>query len=294
GQREEWFSSSFIIGLSIISAISLILFVIAELFTKNPIVNLRIFKDLSFSTGTVVMFFTFFNLFSSIVLQPIYVQTLMGYTALLAGLVLAPGGIASVFTMQIAGRLVPKINPKYILFAGIITCAYATHLMSKFNLYADFYSITWPRIIMGIGMGSTVIPLIVLAFATIKKEDMGNATGIYNFLRNLGGSVGVAFVTTMISRRAQFHQSHLVEHLTPFDTPYQIASQQSAQILQYRGFESSLSQHGGLGVIYNELLRQASMLSFNDAFHLTSILMISVLPLALLIKRAKQPPPAGY
>jgi len=294
GQREEWFSSSLIIGLSIISAISLILFVIAELFTKNPIVNLRIFKDLSFSTGTVVMFFTFFNLFSSIVLQPIYVQTLMGYTALLAGLVLAPGGIASVFTMQIAGRLVPKINPKYILFAGIITCAYATHLMSKFNLYADFYSITWPRIIMGIGMGSTVIPLIVLAFATIKKEDMGNATGIYNFLRNLGGSVGVAFVTTMISRRAQFHQSHLVEHLTPFDTPYQIASQQSAQILQYRGFESSLSQHGGLGVIYNELLRQASMLSFNDAFHLTSILMISVLPLALLIKRAKQPPPAGY
>jgi DHA2 family multidrug resistance protein len=165
--------------------------------------------------------------------------------------------------------------------------------MSKFTLYADFFSITLPRIIMGTGMGATVIPLIILAFSTIKKEEMGNATAIYNFLRNLGGSFGVAFVTTMISRRAQFHQSHLVEHLTPFDTAYQIASQQSAQILQYRGFESSLSQHGGLGVIYNELLRQASMMSFNDVFHLTSLLMISILPLVLLMKRAKDITPPG-
>jgi len=288
GQGEEWFESSFIIWLSIISATALIVFVIVELFfTDHPILNLKTFKDLSFSTGTIVMFFTFFNLFASIVLQPIYVQTLMGYTAFLAGLVLAPGGIASMLTMPIVGRLITRINPKGILIFGITVCAYASYLMSKFTLQADFFSIAWPRIVMGIGMGSTVIPLITLAFSTIKKEDMGNATAIYNFLRNIGGSFGVAFVTTMIARRAQFHQSHLVEHLTPFDTAYQIASQQSAQILQFRGFESALSQYGGLGVIYNELLRQASMISFNDAFHLTSILMISTLPFVFLIKRDK-------
>jgi DHA2 family multidrug resistance protein len=293
GQREEWFSSSFIVWLSIISATTLILFVIVELFfTKQPIVNLKTFKDITFSTGTIVMFFTFFNLFSSIVLQPIYVQTLMGYTAFLAGLVLVPGGVASMFTMQIAGRLMTKINPKFILAVGIIICAYASHLMSQFNLHADFNSIAWPRVVMGIGMGALMIPLITIAFSTIKKEEMGNATSIYNFLRNIGGSFGVAFVTTMIERRAQFHQSHLIEHLTPFDINYQIASQQSAQILQYRGFESSLSQHGGLGVIYNELLRQASMISFNDAFHLTSLLMISVLPLVFLMKKGKSTPRA--
>lgn len=293
GQREEWFSSSFIVWLSIISVTTLILFVIVELFfTKQPIVNLKTFKDITFSTGTIVMFFTFFNLFSSIVLQPIYVQTLMGYTAFLAGLVLAPGGVASMFTMQITGRLMTKMNPKFILAVGIIICAYASHLMSQFNLYADFNSIAWPRVVMGIGMGALVIPLITIAFSTIKKEEMGNATSIYNFLRNIGGSFGVAFVTTMIERRAQFHQSHLIEYLTPFDINYQIASQQSAQILQYRGFESSLSQHGGLGVIYNELLRQASMLSFNDAFHLTSLLMISVLPLVFLMKKGKSTPRA--
>ncbi len=287
GQREEWFSSSFITWMSIISITSLILFVIIEIFSKHPIVNLRAFKDLSFSTGTVVMFFTFFNLFGSIVLQPIYVQTLMGYTATLAGLVLAPGGLASMFTMPIIGRLITKINPKVFLFFGIIICSYATHLMSKFTLAADFSSIVWPRLILGIGMGATVIPLITLAFSNIRKEEMGNATAIYNFLRNLGGSFGVAFVTTIISRRAQFHQSHLVEHLTPFDPSYQIASQQSTQILQYRGLEHSVSQHGGLTVIYNELLRQASMMSFNDAFYLISLILISILPLVFVIKRPK-------
>lgn len=295
GQREEWLSSSFIVWLSIISAVSIILFVIRELFVEHPIVNLKTLKDISFSTGCLVMFCTFFNLFGSIVLQPIYVQTLMGYTATLAGLVLAPGGVASMLTMPIVGKLITKINPKGILVFGIIICAYSTHLMSKFNLSADFYSIALPRMILGIGMGLTVIPLMTLAFSTIKKEEMANATAIYNFLRNLGGSFGVAFVTTMISRRAQFHQSHLVEHLTPFDTSYQIATQQSAQILEFRGFESFLSQYGGLNAVYKELLRQASMLSFNDTFHLTSIIMISILPLALLMKRAKElTPPGGH
>lgn len=288
GQREEWFSSSFIVWLSIISVVSLIFFVIREFFAEQPVVNLKTFKDLSFSTGCVVMFITFFNLFGSIVLQPIYVQTLMGYTATLAGLVLTPGGVASMLTMPIVGKLITKINPKGILITGIIICAYATHLMSKFNLFADFYSIALPRMILGIGMGLTVIPLFTLAFSTIKKEDMANATALYNFLRNLGGSFGVAFVTTMISRRAQFHQAHLIENLTPFDAPYQIATQQSARILEFRGFESFLSQYGGLNAVYKELIRQASMLSFNDTFHLTSIILISILPFAFLMKRSKE------
>jgi DHA2 family multidrug resistance protein len=287
GQREEWFSSSFIIWLSIIAITSLILFVVVELFSKHPVLNLRAFKDITFGTGTVVMFFIFFNLFGSIVLQPIYVQTLMGYTATLAGLVLVPGGLASMLTMPIIGRLIGKVNPKFFLFSGIIICSYATHLMSKFNLSADFFSIAWPRLILGVGMGATVIPLMTLAFSNIKKEEMGNATAIYNFLRNLGGSFGVAFVTTMISRRAQFHQSHLVEHLTPFDPSFQIASQQTTQMLQYKGLESSVSQYGGLKVIYDGLLRQASMMSFNDTFYLPSLILIAILPLVFLIKRPK-------
>jgi DHA2 family multidrug resistance protein len=287
GQQEDWFASSFIVWLSSISALSLIAFVIVELYAKNPIVNLRAFKNVSFSTGNIVMFMGFFNLFAGIVLLPIYLQTLMGYTSFLAGFVLGPGGVATLISLPIAGALVNKINPKALLSFGIIVNAYATYLMSHFSLSADFYAVIWPRIVLGIGMGFFFIPLTTMTMSGIKKEDMGNASGIYNLLRNLGGSFGVAFVTTILYRRAQFHQTHLIGHLTPFDTTYQIMSEKSSQFLQLKGFEGSLSDYGGLGVIYKELLRQASMMSLNDAFHLVSILMICTLPLVLLMRRAK-------
>lgn len=285
GQQENWFSSDFIVWLSIISVGSLIIFVAVELFAEHPIVNLRAFKNRSFATGNVVMFIGFFNLFASIVLLPIYLQTLMGYTAYLAGFVLGPGGVATLIALPIAGKLVNRVNPKFLLTFGITVNAYATYLMSQFNLFADFGTVIWPRVVLGIGMGFFFIPLTTLTMAGIKKEDMGNASAIYNLLRNLGGSFGVAFVTTMLARRAQFHQSRLVENLTPFDVPYQVAGQQGAELLKGRGLESALSGQGGLAVIYEQLLRQASMLSFNDAFYLTSIIMICVLPLVLLMKR---------
>ncbi|MFZ5906174.1 MAG: DHA2 family efflux MFS transporter permease subunit [Nitrospirota bacterium] len=287
GQQENWFSSSFIFWLSGISAVSLISFVVVELSAKNPVVNLRAFRNISFSTGNVVMFLGFFNLFASIVLLPIYLQTLMGYTAFLAGFVLGPGGMATLIALPLAGSLVNKVNPKALLAFGIVVNAYATHLMSNFTLSADFHTVIWPRIVLGIGMGFFFIPLTTMTMSGIRKEDMGNASAIYNLLRNLGGSFGVAFVTTMLSRRAQYHQSHLVEHLTPFDTAYNMTSEQISRFLQHRGFESTLSEQGGLGVIYRELLRQASMLSFNDTFHLISIVMICVLPLVLFMRKGQ-------
>ncbi len=293
GQQENWFSSSFIVWLSIISVLSMISFVINELYAKHPIVNLRAFKNISFSTGNIVMFLGFFNLFASIVLLPIYLQTLMGYTSFLAGFVLGPGGIATLIALPLAGSLVNKVNPKALLSFGIVVNAYATYLMSNFNLEADFYTVIWPRIVLGVGMGFFFIPLTTMTMSGIRKEDMGNASAIYNLLRNLGGSFGVAFVTTVLSRRAQFHQNRLVENLTPFDRTYQIFSEQSAQFLQYRGMESSLSDQGALGTMYKELLRQASMLSFNDAFRIVSIIMICVLPLVLFMKRAKATAPPG-
>ena len=287
GQQENWFSSSFIVWLSLISVISMIAFVINEFYARHPIVNLRAFRNISFSTGNIVMFLGFFNLFASIVLLPIYLQTLMGYTSFLAGFVLGPGGIATLIALPLAGSLVNKINPKALLSFGIAVNAYATYLMSNFSLEADFYTVIWPRIVLGVGMGFFFIPLTTMTMSGIRKEDMGNASAIYNLLRNLGGSFGVAFVTTVLSRRAQFHQNRLVENLTPFDRTYQIFSEQSAQFLQYRGMESSLSDQGALGTMYRELLRQASMLSFNDAFRIVSIIMLCVLPLVLFMKRAK-------
>ncbi len=288
GQREDWFSSSFITWMSYISISSLIMFVLIEFFAENPIVNLRILKNLSFSTGNIIMFFVFFNLFGSIVLLPIYLQTLMGYTSFLAGLALGPGGIATIIAMPIAGKLVTKMSPRVILAFGIATAGYSVHMMAQFNLQADFNAIFWPRVVLGIGMGLLFIPLTTTTMSSIRKEEMGYATSIFNLLRNLGGSFGVAFATTLLARRAQFHQVHLIEHLTPFDRNFQSAAPQISQMLQYKGFIPLLSGKGGLGLIYSEVVRQASMLSFNDAFYFLSTMMLVILPLVLLMKKGKE------
>ena len=287
GQREDWFSSTFIIWLSFISLFSLSLFVFIELYSQTPIVNLRIFGDRSFTMGNLITFCVFFNLFGTIVLLPIYLQTLMGYTSFLAGLVLSPGGIASLIALPIAGGLINKINPRALLAFGIVVCSYSVHLMAQFNMQASLEAIIWPRIVMGFSLGFLFIPLQILSLSRIAKEDMGNATGIFNLLRNLGGSFGVAFVTTLLARRAQFHQDHLVQHLTIFDRNLQLAVPQISQLLQERGFVNSFPNQGGLGSIYNELLRQASMLSFNDTFYLLSAMMVVILPLLLLMRRGK-------
>jgi DHA2 family multidrug resistance protein len=293
GQMEDWFSSGFITAMTLVSVISLVLFLVIEMYVPHPIVNLKTFRNVSFSTGSMVMFFAFFNLFGSIVLLPVYLQTLMGYTSTLAGMVLGPGGIATLIAMPIAGRLVTRMNPKLLLGAGIVIAAYSTHLMSQFNLLADFDTLIWPRIVLGVGMGFLFIPLTTMTMSGIRKEEMANASAIYNLLRNLGGSFGVAFVTTMIARRSQFHQTLLVEHLTPFDRSYQIASHQSVQMLQNSGLDQTSANQGGLGALYGQLLKQSAMMSFNDAFYLLSVFMICILPLVFLMRRGKAESPAG-
>jgi DHA2 family multidrug resistance protein len=288
GQSDDWFSSRFIIFMSFISFSSLILLVLVEFYSENPILNLRIFRNLSFTSGNLILFFAFFNLFGSIVLLPIYLETLMGYTAFLAGLALGPGGIATMIAMPIAGSLVTKLNPKAILAFGIAVAAYSVYLMSQFSLQADFNAIFWPRVVLGVGMGFLFIPLTTLTMSGIRKEEMGNATGIFNLLRNLGGSFGVAFATTLLARRAQLHQFHLVEHLTPFSRNLQETLPQITQMLQERGFVPPLQGQGGLGVIYKQLLQQASMLSFNDVFFSLALMMTLILPLVLFMKKPGQ------
>jgi len=289
GQQEDWFSSPLIVTFAIVSALSLVLLVINELLSDHPVVNLRLFRDRTFASGTVVMFFVFLNLFGSIVLLPIFLQTLMGYTSYHAGLVLGPGGLATLLSMPLAGRLVRRINPKHILISGIVVCSLTTYLMSLFSLRADFWTFVWPRVTLGIGMGLTFIPLTMMTLSHIPRQHMTEATSLYNLLRNMGGSVGIAFTTTVIARRSQFHQSRLAEHLSPFDGNYAGASDRVSSLLELRG-------GGGAGsdnVIFHELLRQSGALAFNDAFLTISVLMISVLPLVFMMKRVQQPAGVG-
>ncbi|MFB3926428.1 MAG: DHA2 family efflux MFS transporter permease subunit [Syntrophales bacterium] len=287
GQREDWFASGFITWLFVLSLVSLIVLVFVELNVEHPIVDLRAFKNSSFAFGNVVIFFVLINLFGSIVLLPIYLQSLMGYTATLAGVVLGPGGLANLISMPVAGRLINRVNPRIVLGAGIVMTVYATFLMSRFSLSADFSTVLWPRVLMGISLGLVFIPLTTLTLSGIRKEEMGNATSIYNLVRNVGGSFGVAFVATMLARRSQVHQLQLAEHLTPYDPGYLWSSPQAAKWLESRGLEPSTAVHSGMGVIYDGLLKQSYMMSFNDVFCILSALLIVVLPLVFFMGRKR-------
>lgn len=283
GQQDDWFSSSKILIFSLVVVISLILLVINEWYHEHPIINLRLFKDTTYTMGNLIMFFTFFNLYGSIVLLPIFLQAVMGYTSFDAGLVLGPGGAATIISMQIAGRLVHKVNPKFLLGFGIMICSFTTYLMSQFNLQTDFWTFVLPRITLGLGMGFIFIPLTITTLSHIPREKMGDATSLYNLLRNMGGSVGIAFGTTIIARKAQFYQSHLVNGLTPLNPAYMSAREHILSLFSAKGIENINPD----GMIYRELLRQSNTIAFTETFQLLSILILSVLILIFFMKITK-------
>jgi DHA2 family multidrug resistance protein len=285
GEREDWFSSGFILLLTAAATISLVLFTVVELRSEHPVVNLRVFRDRTFATGNAIMFMGFFCMFGSIVMLPLYLQNLMGYTAFWAGLVLGPGGISSLVMMPIAGALMKKgVKPRYILGLGLVVMAYSLWLMSGFNLDADFASIAMPRIIQGLGLGLFFVPLAAATYMNIPREEMGNASGVFNLLRNLGGSFGVACSTTLLSQRAQVHQHFLIEHVTPFHLSVQERANEMLQRLP--GFSGS-NPMAGLAVMYRRVLQQASMMAFNDTFWIFAWFTAVLVPLALLMRKAR-------
>lgn len=284
GERNDWFSSNMILAMAVVSVLSLLLFAIVERYNRQPIVDLSAFRDYSFSFGNTAMFFFMASLFGTIVALPIYLQTLMGYTSTLAGIVLAPGGIATLIAMPVVGRLMHKYNPKFFIIPGVLVTAYSTLLMARFTMDVDFATVLWPRFLMGFGMGMLFIPLTTMTVAGIPKEKMGNATAIYNLIRNIGGSIGIALVTTVLNRRAQFHQARLVENLTPYDPEYFLRMHQGTALLQGRGLDPHSAQQGGLGVMYQNTIRQATMMSFDDVFFLLTLMVLLLIPLVLFMK----------
>ena len=285
GQREDWFSSQFIMRLAIVSVVCLIGFFFWELRRRDPILNLRQLKDVSFASANLIQCVAFFVLFGSILLLPLFVQRLLGYNAFLSGMALAPGGIATLFSMPISGKLIQKINPKAVLAMGLLITTYSIFTMSRFNAYIDFNTVAFSRIIMGFGMGMVFVPLTSLAFSTIKKEEMGNATSIFGVLRNISGSFGIAIMTTLLARRAQFHQFRLSEQLNPFDQRYQLGVNKAIALLRYKTGSGNVSAANG--VIYQQLAKQSSLFAFTDAFYFSTLLMLCIIPVVFLLKRQK-------
>jgi len=289
GQLDDWFHSNFILSLSVVALACLTVFIIWELRNPYPVLDLRIFKDKSFATGNLVMFLGFFSFFGSIVLLPIYLQKLLGYTAFDAGLVLGPAGAISILILPFIGRATERIDSRLILGIGLMLNAYAVFYMSGFNLSIDFRTAMMGRVIQGLGMPFFFVSLSYVTMAYVSNEQMNNASAIFNLLRNMGGSCGVAFVTTVLARRSQFHQNRLIDGLSAFDTGFNIRLKQIQSGLAHK--LGSMTDHTGKAeaIVYGNLLREAMSLSFNDAFYMQTFLFLALVCLLWIIRK----PPIG-
>ncbi len=297
GQSEDWFDSSFIVFFSVLTVLALLALLYVELRHEHPIVNLRLFINLSFSAGNFLMFMFGYCLYGAVVLIPLFLQTLVGYNATLAGMVLAPGGLASVVTMPFVGAaLKRKVDGRLILLCGFCTSATALFIMQGFNLQASFWDFVWPRLILGVGLGMTFVPLSTMTLATIPKEEMGNATGIYNLLRNVGGSVGIAVSATLLARFSQFYQNTLVGHVNPYNPVFQLRFEQLKEAALARGVAPGLVDQKVMALIYGELRRQAGTLSFNRLFWMLGVAYLAIIPFLLLLRKRRtgEAPAAGH
>ena len=231
------------------------------------------------------MFVVGFALYSSIMLIPLFLQTLMGYSATDAGMVMAPGGVATLMTMPLVGAALAKRDGRKIVFIGLLLGATSMFIMQGLNLEGAFWDYTWPRIVLGFGLAMIFVPLTTVTLASIPRHEMGNATGMFSLLRNIGGSVGIAMAATLLARYQQFYQTSLVGNVTPYSTTWQMRFSGLKQAIITKGVSVTEADSKALGMLYGAVRRQAGALAFNRIFFIIGVAFLVIIPLLFLLKR---------
>ncbi|MDD5633749.1 MAG: DHA2 family efflux MFS transporter permease subunit [Candidatus Omnitrophica bacterium] len=257
GQEADWFQAPWLCSSTIVVVVSLVAFVLWELRVKNPVVNLKIFKDKNFSAGMISTTLIGACMYGTMTLITLFYQTLLGYTAYLGGLVTAPLGIGCFVAALAIGYLSNRFDNRIFFAVGLLILGVASFGMGNINLEIGMQSKLFAIIAIGFGTMMSFIPLSILAVGHLDKKDMGNGTGLFNLMRNIGGSIGIAVTTTMLSRMAQVHQTFLSSHLTPYDPVYQEAAK-------------AMGPQMANGLIYRGLLSQSALLAYIDSFYLFS------------------------
>jgi MFS transporter, DHA2 family, multidrug resistance protein len=287
GQEDDWFGSHFIRIMVVLAIAGFIIFVWRELTSEKPMVNLRIFAVRNFSVGTVMVFITSVLIYGLGLLTPQFLQQLMGYTSLSAGLATAPLGIGAVLSMVLVGMLVTKIDPRVIAVFGLSLFAVAAFLLSHLTLSITPWTVFWPQVLAGSAMGFIFVPVNVAGTAPLHRDEIGSATGAMNLMRNVGGSVGIAMVSTFIARRSQVHQTMLSEHLTSGDPLLLQNLYGPTRHLVAHAVGPANSIAAGLAVLYKVLQQQAYLLAFSDVFQALALLALASIALVLVLRKVK-------
>ena len=289
GQRDDWLSSNFIRVFFALMVFGIISGIIWELRQKEPVVDLRMLKDRNFAISTMAMFFLGFVLYASTVLIPQFLQELLGYTAQLAGMALSPGGAVIMCMMPVVGILVSKVDTRILISFGCIVSASALFLMAGWDLQLDYGHAVRARMLQSFGLAFLFIPINVAAFAYVPREKSNMGTGIINLARNIGASVGIATVTTMLDRRTQFHQARLMEGVNDYSASYHNMLNGLQTKLVAAGSTMAHASAQAHGMIYNTVQRQAVMLAFIDNFKMLGVVFFSIIPVLLLMRKPRAP-----
>jgi DHA2 family multidrug resistance protein len=288
GQEEDWFSSTMITTLAVVSAVTLVALVIHELTADDPIVDLRVFKARSYAVGVFLMTVVGFVLYGSMVLLPIMLQTVLGYPPLQAGIAMAPRGIGSFFMMPLTGLMTGRFDPRKLLTTGLIVGGTTLLWLSRLNLQAGYWDIFWPQLIQGVGMSLLFVPLTTVSMDPIPREKMGNATSLFNLMRNIGGSIGIAATGTMLARNTQATTAVLGANVTAYDHASQATLMQMRAAFIASGSDPVTATSRANAAVFGLVQRQATMVSFVGIFLLLGILFIALVPLVLLMKRPRR------
>lgn len=295
GQQDDWFDAMWIRWFAVVSVLSMILFIVWELRQKHPIVNLHVLKNRNFAMGTMLITLVGVVLYSTVTLLPLFLQSLMQYNALESGLALSPRGIGAVLAMIFVGRAIGKIDSRVLICCGFSLLAFTSYQFSGLTLQISIRDIVMPNVFMGFAMGLIFVPLTTLAMGGLPNEQMGNAAGIFNLMRNLGGGIGISAVTTMLSRGAQAHQTILAGHFTPSDPQVQHYMRMFNSLFAHNG-AVDFGNHKTLAALYQLLLQQAGLLAYMDNFRLLASISLACIPVVFLLKRlrAKAGPIAAH
>ena len=287
GERDDWLSSHFILITTIVSLSALVALVIWEWHHDDPIIDLHLFKDRSFAIGNFLMFMVGFALLSSTVLLPLFMQTILGYTAEQAGLALMPGGFAILMAMPLIGFLLSKYDARWLLVFGLSLLSFALFFMTRFDPQIDFKAAALARVLQGLGLSCLFVPINTAAYAFLPKEKNNAASGLINLGRNIGGSLGISVVTTMLSRRMQFHQARLTGMASAGNAWFETTLHSLIHKFIAHGASLAQATQQAYAVIANMINQQAMMLAYIDDFWLVGWCVVVMIPLVFLMKKVK-------
>jgi DHA2 family multidrug resistance protein len=293
GQEHDWMSSLFITALIYIAIGGVIAFVVREWMAREPIVDLHVFKNRTYSAGVFLMTTLGFVLYGSTVLLPIMLQTLLGYPSMEAGIAMAPRGVGSLIGMPMVGMLVGKIDARKMVGFGLFTGAMTLFWLGELNLNAGYWDIFWPQFFQGLGLSAVFVPLTTISMDPIPRERMGNATSLFNLMRNLGGSIGIAVTGTMLARQQQAYVNVLGANVDAYSPQTQRAFDAARAGFLAAGSDVTTATQRAYAALFGTVQQQAAMVSFVLLFRILGVMFLLLLPLILIMRRPRGGPVAG-